>query len=696
LPGLFLLLLSVYLGSACRKQQPGLNANSNLPRMRFALQVGIDDYDHVNKLNGCVQDILDMKDVLIETFGFPAENIQTLTNKEATHEAIIKAFKTHLIENAKKYPDAVVIFQYSGHGSQAYDGNGDESDGLDETLVPVDSRDRENKHFDITDDELNDLFEELSQFTPNITFILDSCHSGSATRGESNVRRVSKDERPQPPQAAISSSRSASGVRDYERVDVLRNNERYITISGCSSTEVSNERNGLSLKTNGALTYHLVRALQRAKPDMTYRELMAEVANAVTLEFPAQHPQIEGNIRRLVFGGAADREDPFIKIRQVTGNVVTLDAGAAQGIRQGTPIAIYAPDAKHLTGQEKNLATATVVQVDKLTATAQMRESVNIPLDAKAVLMSPGFGTAKLRVALDASMPLSGSIVSGLRQQLTGSKAVELVEPTSSGTGAVDGPAYDVKLLAGKFGEVFKNKESIAPSEGTATALPAADATIYYLSGRDGFPLFGFFVADNDPKSPQKIAAALDQLAKQRALLALSNETRIETQSIGITPIRVLGRQTDAGFQIEREEPASADEMDLRFGQGEHFKFRIENNSGKDVYITLFDLGTDGSIQILYPPEGAGDLLKNGTGITLQSVFVTTGPTGTEVFKIIGTTGQTDFRFLTQRGVSRGLRSPLDSLIETVTVGKRAGVVKAAGVDDWTTSQISFMIGAGK
>ncbi len=704
LPGMLLLLLSSCFGTACRKQRPGLNANVNLPVMKFALQVGIDDYTYVNKLNGCVQDILDMKDVLIKTFGFREENIQTLTNKQATHEAIIQAFRTHLIENAKKYPDAIVIFQYSGHGSQVNDGNGDEPDNLDETLVSVDSRDPENKHFDITDDELNDLFDQLSQFTPNITFILDSCHSGSATRGDSTVRRVDKDVRPQPPQPPLSSSRSTS-ISDHEQVDFLRNNERYITISGCRSTEVSNERiGGLSRKTNGAMTFHLVRALQRAKPDMTYRELMAEVANSVTLEFPAQHPQIEGNIRRFVFGGAADREDPFIKIREVKGKIITLEAGAAQGIKQGTPVAIYAPDTKHLVGQEKNLATAIVTEVNQFTAAAEMPESLPIPSDAKAVLMSPNFATSKLLVALDGSTLLGGSIIAGLKKELAGSKTVELVGLSASATGTGEESHYDVKLLAGKFGEVFKNNQDMI-SEGTETTLPSADATIYYLSGPDGLSLFNFFATDNDAQSPRKIADALEQLARQRALLALTNDARTGTRSIRLIPgtrsirlipIRVFGRLTDDRFKVEREEPAALEEMDLRFGQREYFKFRIENDSGKDMYVTLFDLGTDGSIQILYPPEGAGDSIGNGSAITLQRVFQTTGPPGTEVFKIIGTTAQTDFHFLTQRAVGRGLRSPLESLIETLTVEKRAGVVKVTGVDDWTTSQINFVIGNKK
>ncbi len=697
---LWLLLLSACIGLTCqRRQQAAVPASDSQPFAKFALQVGIDDYQYVSKLDGCVQDVFDMKAVLVQKFGFPEKNILTLTNRQATHEAIIAAFKTHLIENARKNPNAIVVFQYSGHGSQADDTNGDEPDKLDETLVSVESRDPQNKHFDITDDELNDLFEQLSQHTSNITFILDSCHSESASRAPGKVRRVTKDVRPQP---ALSSSRSTSQTRDGERVDVLPRNERYVTISGSRSTEVSNERKGSGgRKTTGAMTYYLIRALQRAKPETTYRELMEEVGKAVTLEFPAQHPQIEGNIRRNVLSGAANREDPFIKITAVKGKIITLDAGAAQGVKEGTPIAIYAPDARRLAGAEKNLAIASVTKVSAFTATAETREAVAIPLAAKAVMMAPNYGTAKLRVALDAAggpAAVSGNLIAGIGEEVKESKTIEIV--SSAGTGGTSpaaAPGWDVSLLSGKFGEVFKDQGSIAPAAaGADAALPGSDADVYYLAGADGFPLFGFFVRPSDTRGAQKIAAALEQVAKQRALKALSNEARAGGEGIRITPIRVFGKLTDAGFKTDKEEVASPDQQDFGFDQGAYFKFQIENQSGKDMYVTLIDLSTDGSIQVLYPPEGAGELVKNGGKITPQSVFETTGPAGYETFKIIATTDQTDFHFLTQSGVSRGDRSPLESLMDLALGRTRAKITKVAGVDDWTTAQIDFVISQNK
>lgn len=697
---LWLLILTACVGLTCqRRPQTAVAANGSDGVMKFALQVGIDDYQYVTKLDGCVQDILDMKPILTKKFGFPEPNILALTNRQATHEAIIANFKTHLIDNAKKHSNAIVVFQYSGHGSQADDGNGDEGDKLDETLVSVDSRDPQNKVFDITDDELNNLFEQLSQYTPNITFILDSCYSGSATRGETKVRRVSKDVRPQPPQPPLSSSSSSSQTRDGERVDVLARNERYVTISGSRSTEVSNERHErFALKTNGAMTFHLLRALQRAKPETTYRELMEEVAKAVTLEYPAQHPQIEGDIRRSVFGGAANREDPFIRITAVKGKTITLEAGAAQGVKEGTPIAIYAPDAQRLSGPEKNLAIATVTKVVALTSTAETREAVAIPTNAKAVLMSPNYGNTKLRVALDATRAgaASGSLIASIRDELkTSSSTIEVVNSSgATGTTPTGSSGWEVALFVGKFGEVFTDKSSIAlPASGEDAALPADNASVYYLAATDGLPLFGFFVKDNDSRSAQKIAEFLDQLARLRALKALTNEARAAGQAIRITPIRVFGKVVDDEFKTEREEPASTDKLDFGFDQGEYFRFKIENQTGKDMYVTLFDLSTDGSIQILYPPEGAEELLKSGGQITIPqpAVFETTGPAGYETFKIIATTDKRNFQVLTPKAVARG-SSPLEVLTQ-VAVGQRGTkILKPPSVDDWTTAQIDFVI----
>jgi hypothetical protein len=64
---------------------------------------------------------------------------------------------------------------YSGHGAYVKDENGDEEDGYDETLVPVDYY----KKGQITDD---DVFKKLVSKMPEgatLTCLMDCCHSGT-------------------------------------------------------------------------------------------------------------------------------------------------------------------------------------------------------------------------------------------------------------------------------------------------------------------------------------------------------------------------------------------------------------------------------------------------------------------------------------------------------------------------------------
>jgi len=107
---------------------------------KLALLIGINDYvsDEVSDLEGCVNDVEDMKNLLTGTFDFPEQNIVVLKDQEATHKGIVSAFESHLIKKAKN--DSIVVFHYSGHGSQMKDTNGDETDDLDESLVSHDSR----------------------------------------------------------------------------------------------------------------------------------------------------------------------------------------------------------------------------------------------------------------------------------------------------------------------------------------------------------------------------------------------------------------------------------------------------------------------------------------------------------------------------------------------------------------------------
>src|SRR5262245_66172034 len=137
-------------------------------RTKLAVLVGINDYkypDRISSLAGSLNDVEDMLQVLTTKFEFPRENILVLKNAQATHAGIIDAIRNHLIAKAK--PGDIVVFHYSGHGSQMKDVSGKKISGLDETIVPYDSRDPQGKVFDISGAELHGLLVQLAQKTQN-------------------------------------------------------------------------------------------------------------------------------------------------------------------------------------------------------------------------------------------------------------------------------------------------------------------------------------------------------------------------------------------------------------------------------------------------------------------------------------------------------------------------------------------------
>ncbi|MDH3402440.1 MAG: caspase family protein [Acidobacteriota bacterium] len=137
---------------------------------RKALCVGIDDYP-TSPLGGCVNDA-ELWAQTLEGIGF-AEPV-LLTDADATREGILTALGD-LVDGAA--PGDVLVFQYSGHGTQLPDLDGDEDDSNDESLCPVD--------FDegafVIDDDLWALLGRLGEGV-SLTVFLDCCHSGSATR----------------------------------------------------------------------------------------------------------------------------------------------------------------------------------------------------------------------------------------------------------------------------------------------------------------------------------------------------------------------------------------------------------------------------------------------------------------------------------------------------------------------------------
>lgn len=143
---------------------------------RRAVMIGINYVGQQGELRGCHNDVLNMKEYIMDVHGFQEGNIEVLmddgNHTSPTHANIIAAFAR--IVEASQSGD-VVFTHYSGHGGKVKDQDGDEKDGYDETLIPLDYQ----SAGQIRDDTLfKDLVGKLREGV-FATSIMDCCHSGS-------------------------------------------------------------------------------------------------------------------------------------------------------------------------------------------------------------------------------------------------------------------------------------------------------------------------------------------------------------------------------------------------------------------------------------------------------------------------------------------------------------------------------------
>lgn len=715
----------------------------NFETPKFALLVGINKYKatkEVNPLLGSENDADLMFDLLVQDYGFDPKNIKVLKGEGASKEKLATAdnirsgFKW-LIEKAaeskKVGNEAIVIFYYSGHGSQVSNQSDDKYDELDddkdETIVPYDSR--QGNVYDMRDDELDDYYAELSTHTPNITLILDSCHSGTASRGDENMvaRLASDDIRPQP---------------YYKRKYHLTTQDRigkFVTLSAATSYQRAYERDKRRPNEphNGVFTYYLVQALKRASRATTYRELIQEVSIGVKSEIPSgQDPQSEGNIDSYVFGSAAKRAEPFITVLHVNREKgeVTFNAGQVHGVKPGSMIAIYTGSATSYAGvegfltnavvKEKSVKVGTAVAILPKPASADEAKKIKqVNKLSKVILLSPNFGGGALRVDLSNIETLknrstNASLKDEIARSLNDMRLIEsdLVKITrgydAESPDENDSPL--IMLKKEKFGYVFPKEDMLPPLKDeefcAPPVKPAVDEEILYLDDGTGRALFGYYIRPNQADA-YDIAKIIDLYARQRNLLALSNNSSKLGGNIHVTlayipgnftkkcengqPVRNFNEDSQRRPQLLFDSLQNQPRIRTELGLNQVFELRIKNISKQIAYVTAILVGTDGSIEIIYPDGGNAEasLLKPGNEASIGR-RVTTAPLGAEKYIIFITKKPTGFSFLVTQGVRRnkGDSSMLEKILtRSGTISSRSEAI-GDSPDQWATIKLELVV----
>lgn len=269
---------------------------------RLALLIGVGTYlsPDVSGLGGPINDVSRIRDLLIDVYRFPGENICTLTDEHATRAAVEDAFQEALLDRTTSKNDVVVIY-FAGHGSQTEDSNGDEADGMDETIVLYDSRTQ--SQGDFVDDDLNRWLTRLSEKTSHITLILDSCNSGSAARGRGAFK--SRSVKP----LAGSSVRVKDGdATDWTPASLSGLN----VLSAATDGTAAMEEDG-----TGLFTQALIDILS-ASPQLTYAQVAKRLPTALRAAGTSQIAHVQGDTESFVFQNTIRKAPISWSIRSVS------------------------------------------------------------------------------------------------------------------------------------------------------------------------------------------------------------------------------------------------------------------------------------------------------------------------------------------------------------------------------------------
>ena len=256
-----------------------------------ALLVGINKYPS-SPLQGCVNDVTTMAELLVNNFGFSPDSIRLLVDERATTEAILERLRWLLDDND------CIYFHYSGHGSQIASRNDfSEVDGLTECICPVDFNWSKDKM--ICDDQFNQLFSRVKS-NVKFTWVADCCHSGTLYR---NFSSKAKNDIPRflPPPADLAwrircVKNGASKFRD-----LIGNELNVGFVSGCLDSQYSADT-FIDGYYRGALSHFLLEEL-KANKEVSLVKLIEGVTKKLRNNGYDQCPCVAGNRKDKPFLG---------------------------------------------------------------------------------------------------------------------------------------------------------------------------------------------------------------------------------------------------------------------------------------------------------------------------------------------------------------------------------------------------------
>jgi len=296
--------------------------------VRKAVLCGLNAYADA-PLKGCINDAENLRRLLIETYGFRADDIHLLRDAEAVKGRLRQEWQW-LTAGARA--GDVLVFHFSGHGSNVPDTSGDETgDGRDEITCLADM-DFRNPATYLSDDEWFDWVQGVNE-AARLIVIKDTCHSGGSSRAmtvldaEGRPRQVLVDgprSRSVPPGVTVSEEQVSNarylappdlpggGLRGAGPAPKLRPSRlrqaRNLNLMACREDQTAADAY-VDGKFQGAFTAALCTVLRQQR-DLDSRPLIEAVATRLRGSYEQVPVHEGGALRGPIFGASRDgRQD---------------------------------------------------------------------------------------------------------------------------------------------------------------------------------------------------------------------------------------------------------------------------------------------------------------------------------------------------------------------------------------------------
>ncbi len=696
-----------------QSQRYGKVLAQNAPR-KLALLVGINDYPNGLALSGCVTDVKLQQELLIHRFGFNPKDILTLTNQQATRKGILTAFEEHLIKQAK--PGDLVVFHFSGHGSQVVDPDRDSPDGLNSTFVPIDSQ--LPPGFLVSGGTVQDIMGHTlfllmyALKTENVTVVLDSCHSGGGTRGNLRVRSRDGGEKLQPSLEELEYQKQWLGRLGLQAQDLIAKRRKAVAKGVVIAAA---KRNQLAADASfsdfyaGAFTYELTQYLWQQTGDEPVTRAIVNVGRS-TKELARQKgnpqdPELEVNLSKEntnapIYFTRSPALSAEAVVTQVTGNSVELWLGGldSQSLEAFNKDAIFTVvDAK---GGDRGLVKLESRQ-------GLIGKGTLLNTSTQRVQLQPGtLLQERIRSIpnnLTLKIGIDNAFDNNTAQQATQAlQALKRIEPKPLGTvevqyifGRMNQDRYQklqtkqVSNLPGvnSFGLFLPNLEQIIPAS-FGNSSETVSAAVKRLQ-----PKLKSLLAARIVK--QVLGNTNSSQINLRASMNIAGSKEIISETF---PIRGINKVT-VGSNQASVSPVKFSDSDVRqLPLRTEIAFQVENNESRPLYVSILVIDAEGEMTVIFPndwstSEDAALVEPNHKRVIPQAddgFKLTIGtPLGFSEALIIASTAplRTSLKVLKEIARSRGLgerRAPIavpdqvldvtNSLLDDLDAGTRGGI----------------------